>query len=115
MSEKGPGGGGALPRLSTFPLGFPARPDHVSACLCASRPDRPGGQVVLCSDKGVSQTMMDHTMAHELIHAYDQCRVKLERSNCLHVACTEVSRSKGNVCYSGVLIVWPPWPARVSE
>lgn len=36
--------------------------------------------------------MMDHTMAHELIHAYDQCRVKLERSNCLHVACTEVNK-----------------------
>ncbi|CAN0471175.1 unnamed protein product, partial [Ectocarpus sp. 12 AP-2014] len=46
--------------------------------------------VVLCSDKGVNQTMMDHTMAHELIHAYDQCRVKLDPTNCLHVACTEV-------------------------
>lgn len=34
--------------------------------------------------------MTDHTIAHELIHAYDQCRVKLDRSNCLHVACTEV-------------------------
>ncbi|CBN77940.1 conserved unknown protein [Ectocarpus siliculosus] len=50
-------------------------------------------EVVLCSDKGVNQTMMDHTMAHELIHAYDQCRVKLDRTNCLHVACTEIRAS----------------------
>lgn len=57
-----------------------------------------GREVVLCSDKGVNQTMMDHTMAHELIHAYDQCRVKLERSNCLHVACTEVGILLRRVC-----------------
>ncbi|CAN0039136.1 unnamed protein product [Laminaria digitata] len=50
-------------------------------------------EVVLCSDKGVTQTMTDHTIAHELIHAYDQCRVKLDRSNCLHVACTEIRAS----------------------
>ncbi|CAM9907478.1 unnamed protein product [Ascophyllum nodosum] len=50
-------------------------------------------QVVLCDDKEVTQTMVDHTMAHELVHAYDQCRVKLDRSNCLHVACTEIRAS----------------------
>lgn len=48
-------------------------------------------KVVLCNDKEVTQTMMDHTMAHELIHAYDQCRIKIDWSNCLHLACTEVS------------------------
>lgn len=56
-------------------------------------------KVVLCSDKGVNQTMMDHTMAHELIHAYDQCRVKLDRTNCLHVACTEVHNAARDATY----------------
>ena len=43
--------------------------------------------------------MTDHTIAHELIHAYDQCRVKMDRSNCLHVACTEV----GSIKYGRVI------------
>ena len=30
------------------------------------------------------------TLTHELIHAFDNCRVKLEENNCGHIACTEV-------------------------
>jgi inner membrane protease ATP23 len=29
-------------------------------------------------------------MMHELIHAYDWCRVDFNPDNCLHIACTEI-------------------------
>lgn len=80
---------------------YHSRPSGAAALLvtqelsfaCFARPVRHGWvhKVVLCNDKEVTQTMVDHTMAHELVHAYDQCRIKLDPTNCLHVACTEVS------------------------
>jgi inner membrane protease ATP23 len=33
---------------------------------------------------------MEDTMAHELIHAIDHCRAKIDWSNCVHHACTEI-------------------------
>jgi hypothetical protein len=30
------------------------------------------------------------TVTHELIHAYDACRVDIDYNNCRHIACTEV-------------------------
>lgn len=47
-------------------------------------------QIVLCEDKEMSQKMVNHTLAHELIHAFDQCRIKINWDNCLHHACSEV-------------------------
>lgn len=29
-------------------------------------------------------------MLHELVHAYDWCRIDLNPANCLHLACTEI-------------------------
>uniref|UniRef100_A0A7S2W3M8 Mitochondrial inner membrane protease ATP23 n=1 Tax=Mucochytrium quahogii TaxID=96639 RepID=A0A7S2W3M8_9STRA len=53
-----------------------------------------GQQVVICSDNiekfKIGQKHIDRTLAHELIHAYDDCRANLDWKNCLHIACTEV-------------------------
>jgi inner membrane protease ATP23 len=32
-------------------------------------------------------------ITHELVHAYDACRVQLEPDNCAHLACTEIRAS----------------------
>lgn len=33
---------------------------------------------------------MDDVLTHELIHAFDACRVKYDRNNLKHLACTSV-------------------------
>ena len=48
-------------------------------------------QVILCEDTISSQPRMDDVLTHELIHAYDFCRVKYEKDNLRHLACTEVN------------------------
>jgi len=35
----------------------------------------------------------DNTVVHELVHAYDQCKQKIDWKNCLHHACTEIRAS----------------------
>ncbi|CAM9713238.1 unnamed protein product [Choristocarpus tenellus] len=60
-------------------------------------------KVVLCEDKAMmTQWMVDHTLAHELIHAYDQCRVKVDWNDCLHHACSEIraSNTSGECSYA---------------
>ncbi|RLN90153.1 hypothetical protein BBJ28_00015122, partial [Nothophytophthora sp. Chile5] len=47
---------------------------------------KPG--VVLCQNHIPDQEWMDRTMAHELVHAFDHCRNKIDWSNCEHHACT---------------------------
>ena len=47
-------------------------------------------RVVLCQNHLSDQAAMDRTVAHELIHAFDQCRAKVDWKNCEHQACTEV-------------------------
>ncbi|CAH0522636.1 unnamed protein product [Peronospora belbahrii] len=49
---------------------------------------KPG--VVLCQNHIPDQEWMDRTMAHELIHAYDHCRNKIDWNKCEHHACSEV-------------------------
>ncbi|KAK3285345.1 hypothetical protein CYMTET_7047 [Cymbomonas tetramitiformis] len=47
--------------------------------------------ILLCSDAFVSQEQLDHTVTHELIHAFDHCRAKnLDWYDCRHHACSEV-------------------------
>ncbi|KAI9189647.1 Mitochondrial inner membrane protease atp23 [Blastocladiella emersonii ATCC 22665] len=58
-------------------------------------PTRSGGfspehGVVLCENQLMSKSHLEETLAHELIHALDHCRAKLDWSNCLHHACTEI-------------------------
>lgn len=38
----------------------------------------------------LNQAEWTRSVTHELIHAYDHCRAKVEATNCSHIACTEV-------------------------
>eukprot|EP01041_Mallomonas_annulata_P007944 gene7944-16272_t len=49
--------------------------------------------VVICENKKLDKTTFENTIVHELIHAYDKCRAKIDFSNCLHHACAEVRAS----------------------
>lgn len=52
--------------------------------------DKGQPSVVLCQNHLANQESMDRTMAHELIHAFDQCRAKIDWKDCEHHACSEV-------------------------
>ena len=52
-------------------------------------------QIIMCEDNNVAMETetFEHTLVHELVHAYDQCRAKVEWSNCLQHSCTEIRAS----------------------
>jgi inner membrane protease ATP23 len=45
---------------------------------------------VLCENYPRSAHQFARTMKHELVHAYDLCRVEYAPKSCLHNACTEI-------------------------
>lgn len=48
-------------------------------------------EIYLCQQYLDGELMAHKTIVHELIHAVDQCRSKMDPlHNCLHIACTEV-------------------------
>lgn len=48
-------------------------------------------QIRVCSNHMIYQDEINQVIIHELIHAYDDCRVKnLLWTNCAHLACAEV-------------------------
>lgn len=52
--------------------------------------DPQSNQVVICENNATSKPMCCSVLAHEMIHAFDFCRAKLDFKNIEHVACTEV-------------------------
>lgn len=50
-------------------------------------------QIVMCENGMLEKESFEHTLVHELVHAFDQCRAKIDWKNCLHHACTEVRAS----------------------
>eukprot|EP01026_Neomeris_dumetosa_P055579 TRINITY_DN5058_c0_g2_i5.p2 TRINITY_DN5058_c0_g2~~TRINITY_DN5058_c0_g2_i5.p2 ORF type:complete len:183 (+),score=11.43 TRINITY_DN5058_c0_g2_i5:198-746(+) len=51
----------------------------------------PGLGVIVCHDQLSTYSEVRNALVHELIHAYDHCRVRdLDFGNCKHLACTEV-------------------------
>ncbi|KAI9143887.1 peptidase M76 family-domain-containing protein [Paraphysoderma sedebokerense] len=50
----------------------------------------PDHGVILCENRFMNKAHMEDTIAHELIHAFDQCRSKIDWNNCYHHACTEI-------------------------
>lgn len=48
------------------------------------------GKITLCQNWLDNGLQAEDTIAHELIHAYDQCRVQFEADNCRHHACSEI-------------------------
>lgn len=52
-------------------------------------------QIIMCEDNKVAMEAetFEHTLVHELVHAYDQCRAKIDWKDCLQHACTEIRAS----------------------
>jgi mitochondrial inner membrane protease ATP23 len=48
------------------------------------------GNIVLCANHIRTQDHANTTLVHETIHAFDQCRAKVDWSNCVHHACSEI-------------------------
>ena len=71
-------------------------PPGISGGFAVRDPAAPGAykpQIVMCENGMLEKETFEHTVIHELVHAYDQCRAKIDWSNCLHHACTEVRAS----------------------
>lgn len=52
--------------------------------------DQATKKVILCQNQLKSESELENTMTHELVHVYDYCRAKIDFSNCQHHACTEI-------------------------
>jgi inner membrane protease ATP23 len=50
----------------------------------------PDHGILICANEMRSQGHMEDTMAHEMVHAYDHLRFKVDWSDLRHAACTEV-------------------------
>ncbi|KAF9267747.1 hypothetical protein L218DRAFT_954944 [Marasmius fiardii PR-910] len=48
------------------------------------------GAVKLCAGHFFNKKHMEHTIAHELTHLYDQCKFKVDWNNLRHHACSEI-------------------------
>lgn len=46
--------------------------------------------IMICANEVRNRGHLEDTLAHEMVHAYDHLRFKLERMNLRHTACTEV-------------------------
>jgi len=77
--------------------GCPVAPENISCHPCDET--RSGGfipevgTVALCANRLASKKHTEHTLTHELVHLYDQCKFKVDWRNLRHHACSEVSIS----------------------
>lgn len=46
--------------------------------------------ILICANQLRNQGHLEDTLAHEMIHAWDHLRFKVDRRNLRHAACTEV-------------------------
>lgn len=71
-------------------------PENNFVCVPCEGDDRAGGYrpsigaIVLCAGHIYSKDHQEHTMMHEMIHMFDECRFKMDWSNLRHHACTEI-------------------------
>ncbi|CAI7586600.1 unnamed protein product [Penicillium manginii] len=73
---------------------------HNHNIYCRRCTDRKGGGfdpeygILICANEMKDQGHLEDTMAHEMVHAYDHLRFKVDWSNNLrHAACTEIRAS----------------------
>eukprot|EP00041_Stephanoeca_diplocostata_P032957 m.1075344 g.1075344 ORF g.1075344 m.1075344 type:complete len:199 (+) comp24239_c1_seq4:191-787(+) len=72
--------------------------------------DAERNEVVLCQNNIVSERDMADVMTHELIHAFDHCRGKVDFKNLEHLACTEIRAAN----LSGDCFMWKEWFNRLN-
>jgi inner membrane protease ATP23 len=75
-------------------VGADIKPEHIRCQPCESGSMLggfdPNYGIVLCSNERLSKRETEDTIAHELVHAYDWLRFKIDNTNPQHVACAEV-------------------------
>jgi inner membrane protease ATP23 len=71
----------AVPQIRCVPC-----PESVAA-TGTFEPDR---GIILCQNFIDNGLQAEDTLSHELIHAFDNCRVDFDAQNCRHLACTEI-------------------------
>lgn len=49
--------------------------------------------IMICANQMKNKGHLEDTLAHEMVHAWDHLRFKVDRRNLRHAACTEVSAS----------------------
>eukprot|EP00055_Hartaetosiga_balthica_P001247 m.138182 g.138182 ORF g.138182 m.138182 type:complete len:227 (-) comp13531_c0_seq1:40-720(-) len=59
-------------------------------CPISGAFDQGNNEVILCANTLTSESHTATVMTHELIHAFDHCRGKIDFSNIEHLACTEI-------------------------
>ncbi|KAF3938259.1 hypothetical protein ABW19_dt0205780 [Dactylella cylindrospora] len=64
--------------------------------------------ILLCQNKLRDRNHTEDTMAHEMIHAYDHLRFKVDWDNLKHLACSEIRAST----LSGECRPWQEWTVR---
>jgi len=64
--------------------------------------DAERNEIVLCQNNIISEREMADVMTHELIHAYDNCRGKVDFTDLKHLACTEIRAAN----LSGDCFMW---------
>ncbi|KAI9197122.1 peptidase M76 family-domain-containing protein [Polychytrium aggregatum] len=73
--------------------GCPFTQQHLVCTVCP--PGSAGGfhpehGIILCENTFKEKSHMAETLAHELVHAFDYCRVRCDWNNVRHHACTEI-------------------------
>ncbi|XP_057312834.1 mitochondrial inner membrane protease ATP23 homolog isoform X1 [Hydractinia symbiolongicarpus] len=66
-------------------------------------------EVILCENNLSSQEQYNTILTHELVHAYDVCRVKYDTNNLRHLACSEIRAAN----LSGDCSFWKEKPTSV--
>lgn len=67
-------------------------PPGLAGGFSPPQPGRPPSEsgIVICSNRIMSKSHLENTMAHEIIHWWDNCRFHVDWNNLKHHACTEV-------------------------
>ena len=86
-------------------LGCPVPPGWIQCSPCdqlgdfrmsggfAIDPETRSPTIMICENERLNHQTLEDTLLHELIHAYDVCRAKIDFSQCFQHACTEVRAS----------------------
>ncbi|KAG5456588.1 MAG: peptidase M76, partial [Olpidium bornovanus] len=68
-------------------------PERFISCVTCEAQRGGGFHVIdgvsLCENRVHNKRMMEEALVHELMHAYDYCRYKVDWSNLYHHACAE--------------------------
>uniref|UniRef100_A0A2C9L735 Mitochondrial inner membrane protease ATP23 n=1 Tax=Biomphalaria glabrata TaxID=6526 RepID=A0A2C9L735_BIOGL len=78
---------------------------HISCEMCRDRVnggfDPKSMQVVICQNNVHTQDVCCNVLAHELLHAFDYCRAKVNFENLRHLACSEIRAANMFHCSLG--------------